>query len=82
VSRKAINALPNSFAFERREPATFCLSACEYIQIRDEMLRMAVSYNINIVAGSLPKSVTQKLHEDLTQKLHEDLTPFVTVHGQ
>ncbi len=31
-------------------------------RLRNEMLQMAVSYNINIVAGSLPESVDQKLY--------------------
>ncbi len=47
----------------QEEPAEAVRSLAEYsTRLRDELLEMAVSYNINIVAGSCPEYQDQKLH--------------------
>jgi predicted amidohydrolase/GNAT superfamily N-acetyltransferase len=49
--------------YNQEDPPQAMRHLAEYTdRLRDEMLQMAVNYNINIVAGSLPKSVGQKLY--------------------
>jgi predicted amidohydrolase/GNAT superfamily N-acetyltransferase len=71
--------------FDRQDPPKAMRSLAEYTdQLRDEMLQMAVRYNINIVAGSLPQRENQQLYNvsilcrrdgtwDMQYKLH--ITP-------
>ncbi len=49
--------------YDQEDPPLAMRHLAEYTdRLRNEMLQMAVSYNINIVAGSLPISVDQKLY--------------------
>ena len=71
--------------FDQQDPPKAMRSLAAYTdQLRDEMLQMAVSYNINIVAGSLPLYENQQLYNvsilcrrdgtwDMQYKLH--ITP-------
>ena len=71
--------------FDQQDPPKAMRSLAEYTdQLRGEMLQMAVRYNINIVAGSLPRHENQQLYNvsilcrrdgtwDMQYKLH--ITP-------
>ncbi|MCF8130014.1 MAG: bifunctional GNAT family N-acetyltransferase/carbon-nitrogen hydrolase family protein [Deltaproteobacteria bacterium] len=71
--------------FDQQDPPKAMRSLAEYTdQLRDEILQMAVRYNINIVAGSLPRHENRQLYNvsilcrrdgtwDMQYKLH--ITP-------
>ncbi|MBU1168236.1 MAG: bifunctional GNAT family N-acetyltransferase/carbon-nitrogen hydrolase family protein [Proteobacteria bacterium] len=71
--------------YNQEDPPQAMRHLAEYTELlRQEMIRMAVSYNINIVAGSLPQNVDEKLYNvsflcrrdgtwDFQHKLH--ITP-------
>lgn len=71
--------------FDQQDPPKAMRSLAEYTdQLRDEILQMAVKYNINIVAGSLPHRENDQLYNvsilcrrdgtwDMQYKLH--ITP-------
>jgi predicted amidohydrolase/ribosomal protein S18 acetylase RimI-like enzyme len=77
--------------YNQEDPPQAMRQLAEYTdRLRDEVLQMAVSYNINIVAGSLPKSEDQKLYNvsflcrrdgtwDSQYKLH--ITPDEAEYG-
>ncbi len=49
--------------FNQEDPAEAMRSLAEYTEtLRDELLRMAVAYNINIIGGSVPEYKDQKLY--------------------
>jgi predicted amidohydrolase/ribosomal protein S18 acetylase RimI-like enzyme len=49
--------------FNQEDPAEAMRSLAEYaVPVRDELLKMALSYNINIVSGSIPEYHDQKLY--------------------
>jgi predicted amidohydrolase/ribosomal protein S18 acetylase RimI-like enzyme len=49
--------------FDQKDPPQAMRLLAGYTErLRDEILQMAVSYNINIVAGSLPEYVDEQLH--------------------
>ena len=55
--------------FDQQDPPEAMRSLAEYTdQLRDEMLRMSVRYNINIVAGSLPHHENDQLYKGLGKK--------------